>query len=76
MPFGIGPAGWYGWPYMAYWMRSWSPHWPLAYPGAPWFFSEEEEKAFLEGQASVLEDQLAQIKKRLEELKKQSKEPK
>jgi hypothetical protein len=76
MPFGMGPTGWYAWPYMAYWMRGWSPHWPFAYPAAPWFFTKEEEKAFLEDQASALEDQLAQIKKRLEELKKQSKETK
>jgi len=65
----MGPAEWYAWPYMAYWMRGWSPHWPFAYPATPWFFTKEEEKAFLE-------DQLAQIKKRLEELKKQSKETK
>jgi hypothetical protein len=76
MPFGMGPTGWYAWPYMAYWMRGWSPHWPFAYPAAPWLFTKEEEKVFLEDQASALEDQLAQIKKRLEELKKQSKETK
>jgi hypothetical protein len=61
---------------MAYWMKSWSPHWPFAQPGYPWFFTKEEEKAFLEGQASALEEQLSKIKKRLDELEKQPKEKK
>lgn len=76
MPFGIGPAGWYAWPYLAYGMRQWYPS--LSYPhyASPWFFTKEEEKDFLEGQANILEDQLDQIKKRLEELKKQRKEEK
>lgn len=76
MPFGMGPAGWYAWPYMAYWMRCWHPQWPSPYFAPPWFSTKEEEKAFLEDQANILEDQLAQIKKRLEDLKKQNKETK
>lgn len=76
MPFGMGPAGWSAWPYMAYWMRFWHPQWTFPYYVYPWLFTKEEEEAFLEGQANILEDQLSQIKKRLEELKKEEKEKK
>lgn len=74
MPFGMGPAGWYAWPHMYYWMRScypWygMPYWPPFQP-----FAKEEEEAMLKDQAKVLQEQLAQIQKRLEELKKQDKE--
>jgi hypothetical protein len=76
MPYGMGPAGWYAWPYAAYWMRCWhpwraAPYWPPFQP-----FTKEEEEVFLEDQAKILEDQLSQIKKRLEELRKQDKEKK
>ena len=76
MPFGTGPAGWYAWPYMAYWMRSWHPWYGMPYwsPFQP--FTKEEEEAFLNDQSKMLEEQLAQIKKRLGELKKQVKEEK
>ena len=76
MPFGMGPAGWYAWPYMAYWLRYWYPRWTSPYFGYPWYPTEEDERAFLEDQAKILENQLAQIKKRLEELNKQEKETK
>jgi hypothetical protein len=70
MPFGMGPAGWFMWPYLAQWMRYCYPgygpfHW-APYPP----MSEEEEKAMLEQQKKILEKQLAQINKRLTELKK------
>jgi hypothetical protein len=76
MPFGMGRAGWYTWPYMAYWMGGWNPWYgqPYCYQFHP--FTREEEESFLEEQAKMLEDQLSQIKKRLEELKKQDKEKK
>lgn len=76
MPFGMGPAGWYFWPYAAYWARFWHPRWAFPYFYSPWFYSEEQEEAFLEEQMRILEGQLAQIKKRLEELKKQKVEKK
>lgn len=76
MPFGMGPAGWYAWPYMAYWMRCWHPRCTAPYllPFQP--FTEEEEEALLEDQANILENHLSQIKKRLVELRKQDKEKK
>ncbi len=76
MPFGMGPSGWFFWPYMAFWMRQGYPHWNVPYFPYPWFFTEEQEEDFLEGQAEALEKHLAQIKKRLEELKKRQKEKK
>lgn len=76
MPFGMGPTGWYAWPYMFNWMRFYYP-WHTAPYWAPFQpLIKEEEEAFLKDQANILEEQLAQIKKRLEELKKQSKEEK
>ena len=76
MPFGMGRAGWYAWPQIAYWMKCWPPWYPAPYwsPFQPW--SKEEEEAVLKDQAKMLEDQLSQIKKRLEELKKEEKEKK
>jgi len=50
MLYGIGPAGCYAWPYPYY--------------AFPWFFTREDERAYLEGQVNILENQLAQIKKR------------
>lgn len=76
MAFGMGSAGWYTWPYTAYWMRQRYPYGFFPYYASPWFFTREEEEDFLKGQANILEDQLAQIKKRLEDLKKQKKETK
>jgi len=76
MPFGMGPAGWHAWPYMAYWMSGWYPWYggPYWSPFQP--LAKEKEEAFLQDQAKILEDQLSQITKRLEELKKQDKEKK
>ena len=76
MPFGMGPAGWYAWPYMASLMRCWHPwygmpHWSPFQP-----LTKEDEESFLQDQAKILEDQLEQIRIRLEELKKQDKEKK
>lgn len=73
MPFGMGRAGWFAWPHMAYWMKYWNPlfanpYWP---PFPP--MTKEEEEALLEDQKKMLEDQLVQINKRLEELKKEGK---
>lgn len=76
MPYGMGPAGWYAWPYMAYWARCWNPWHGMPY-GVPFpTLTKEEEKVLLEDQVKMLEDQLAQIQKRLEELGKQDKETK
>ena len=71
MPFGMGPAGWWMWPYaaqsMSHWYPWYGPYWsPLPY--AP--MTKEQETAMLEDQAKVLEDQLAEIKSRLAELEK------
>jgi len=77
MPFGMGPAGWYMWPYMAYLTRYGYPYPPVIPYGQPFpFLPKEEEESFLKDQANILEEQLAQINKRLEELKKQDKEKK
>ncbi len=76
MPFGMGPTGWYAWPYLAFWMRQWYPYWNFPYFPQPGFFTKEAEEDFLEGQAEILEEHLAQIKKRLEELRKKQKEKK
>jgi hypothetical protein len=76
MPFRMGPTGWYAWPYMAHRMTYLDPYGYFPYYSSPWFFTKEEERTYLEGQANILEDQLAQVKKRLEELKKKEKEAK
>jgi len=76
MPFGMGPAGWFFWPHLAFWMRQGYPHWNFPYSPYPWLFTEEMEKDFLEGQAKILEEQLAQVNKRLAELRKKEKEKK
>jgi len=76
MPFGMGRAGWHAWPYMAYWMRCWSPWYPAPYWSSFQPLTKEEEEAMLEDQAEMLEDQISQIKKRLDELKKEEKEKK
>ncbi len=71
MPLGMGPAGWWMWPYTTQWMSPWHPwygaHWP-SFPYAP--MTDEQETAMLQDQAKLLEDQLAQIKSRLAELRK------
>ena len=72
----MGPAGWYVWFYMPYSMRYFHQFWFYPYYTSPWFFTKEEDKAHLEGQANTLEEQLAQIRKRLEKLKKEGKESK
>lgn len=54
--------------------RGWYPLWPYAHPVGHWFFTKEEEKTFLQSQASILKEQLSQIKKRLDTLERQSKE--
>ena len=41
---------------------------------SPWFFTMEDERAYLEGRVNILENQLVQIIKRLEELKIKKKE--
>jgi len=72
MPFGMGPAGWYFWPYFSYWMSQAHPFSYTPYPYSPYpgFFSEEQEVEFLESQAEIFEEQLERINKRLDELKK------
>jgi len=74
MPFGMGPSGWFFWPYMAFWMRQGYLYWSFPYFAHPWFFTAEMEKDFLEGQAKILEENLAHIKERLAELRKKEKE--
>lgn len=68
MPFGMGPAGWFMWPYMAQWLQYWYPYYgiPYSYPFAP--LSKEQEVAMLKDQARVLKDQLDRINARLKEL--------
>jgi hypothetical protein len=44
MFYGIGPAGWYAWPY--------------PYFASPWFFTKEDERAYFEGQVNIIENQL------------------
>ncbi len=68
MPFGMGPAGWTMWPYMAWWRGVYPPF------VSPWFFSREEEKAFLENQIAFMEEQLARLRDMLEELERREKE--
>jgi hypothetical protein len=72
MPFGMGSAGWFFWPYLSYWMSQAYPYPWAPYPNPPYpgFLSEEQEVEFLESQAEILEEQLDRIRKRLDELKK------
>ncbi len=76
MPLGMGPLGWYVFPYIAFLMGRGYPFWSYPYFPSPWFLTEKEERDFLEGQAEFLEQQLTQIRQRLEELKKREKEKK
>jgi hypothetical protein len=77
MPFGMGPAGLFMWPYMAQWMQNAYP-WYAGYPpyygyGAFYPYAQptkEQEVDMLEDQAKALEEELARIRSRIDELQK------
>jgi len=72
MPFGMGPAGWFLWPWFAQWFSYyWYPWWyrmPYWFPYSP--LTKEQEISMLEDQARILQGQLDQINARLKELQK------
>ena len=69
MPFGMGPAGWFLFPYFSQWLTYW---WRPFYWGMyPWgYYSPADELEMLKTQQRMLEDQLAQIKRRIADLEK------
>jgi hypothetical protein len=80
MPFGMGPAGWFFFPYLyPYWYRPyWTPYWArmrypyymaVSYPSPFWPMSKEQEERMLEEQSKALEDELNTIRKIIDELK-------
>ena len=66
MPFGMGPAGWFMWPYFTQLYQNWFAGYGFPFPA----ISEKQEIEFLRQQAKFLEDQLNQIKERIAELEK------
>ncbi len=76
MPFGMGRAGWFMWPYFAPWPWSWypygSPYVPRPY-APPYSYSpmtKEEELTYLQEQAKMLKQEYDRISARLKELQK------
>lgn len=78
MPFGMGPAGWFLWPYFPQWTY-WRPYsGPYASPYsyalyAPYShipMTKEEEITYLQDQAKVVKQDYDRIKARLKELQK------
>jgi len=79
MPFGMGPWGWFMWPYLAQWLGYWYP-WSLY--GAPYYgytgygapyapsLTKEQETTMLQDQAKALQQELDRINARLKELQK------
>jgi len=77
MPYGMGPAGWFMWPYWARGMGYSYPGYEAPYYGYPGYgapyappITKEQEITMLQDQAKMLEEQLKQINARLEELQK------
>lgn len=77
MPFGMGPAGWYMWPYMAQWMQyaypgygGYPPYYGYGFPYPSTQLPKEQELGMLEDQAKALEEELAKIRSRIDELQK------
>lgn len=85
MPFGMSPAGWFMWPWLAQWFPYYGyPWYRVPYPGygiagygvpyrVPYAYppmTKEQETSMLEEQARVLQQQLDQINARLKELQK------
>ena len=80
MPFGMGPAGWFMWPYWAQWLRYW---YPWSWYGVPYYgytgyglpyappMTKEQETAMLQDQAKALQQELDRINARLKELQKE-----
>lgn len=80
MPFGMGPAGWFMWPYMAQWLQYGYPYYGYSY-GTPFYgypgyiapypsMPKEQEISMLQDQAKAMEDELNRIRLRIEELQK------
>ena len=77
MPFGMGPAGWFMWPYWAQGLMSW---YPWSWYGLPYYgytgyglpyappMTKEQEIAMLQDQAKALQQELDRINARLKEL--------
>jgi len=82
MPFGMGPWGWFVWPYLAQWMGygyplfGGYPWYGAPYPGYPGYgtlygypqMSKEEEISMLREQAKTLKQELDRINARIKEL--------
>lgn len=83
MPFGMGPAGWFMWPYFAQWLGYWYPYGGTSYVtpyvyastpyGVPYSYApmtKEEEVAYLQDQGKILKQEYDRINARLKELQK------
>jgi len=72
MLFGLGPAGWFTYPWFTNPYLYMHPRFPYGGPpgyGYGYPMTKEQEKAMLEQDAKMLEGELDRISKRLEELK-------
>lgn len=77
MPFGMGRAGWFMWPYMVQWLPyqySWygdyGPYYGYPSPYAYVPMTKDQEISMLEEQKRMLEEELTQITSRIAELQK------
>lgn len=82
MPFRMGRAGWFMWPYFAPWLGYSYPYntlytGPYSYPPAPYAppysyspMTKEEEVTYLQEQAKIVKQQYDRINARLKELQK------
>ena len=81
MPFGMGRAGWFMWPYFAQWAGYWypfvpsiGPHSYATFPYASSYLyapmAKEEEVAYLQEQAKMLKQEYDRINSRLKEIQK------
>ena len=68
MPFGMGPAGWFVWPWFAGWLYWWwYPWYRFFWPYPP--LSKDQEMAVLEERARFLRGELERVEARLKELR-------
>jgi hypothetical protein len=76
MPFGFGPGGWFGYPYVfPFWWRVYPGYYPYEVAAPYWSpyaaISKEQEIPMLKDQERALTEQLEAIRKRIGELEKE-----
>jgi hypothetical protein len=68
MPFGMGPAGWFMWPYFVQWAYGYPYSIPYAPPYSYIPMTKEAEITYLQDQAKALKQEYDRIKARLKKL--------